>query len=71
VDIFLSAFDLSDLSLPFNLGPRFLIVLRGYLSFHDSALFRIFIVLGSDFVDAALSIEALFFFICGKGFSLP
>ena len=38
---------------------------------HDSALFRMFFVLGSYFVGPAIFIVALFFFTRGKGFKLP
>ena len=54
VDLFISAFRLSLLFPLFNLHARFLIILRGYLLLHDSALFRIFIVFRSDFLGAAI-----------------
>ena len=59
------------LFLPVNLYARFLIVLRAYLLSHDFALFRMFFVLRSYFVGAAILIEALFFFTREKGFKLP
>jgi hypothetical protein len=54
VDLFISTFRLSLLFPLFNLHARFLIILRGYLLLHDSALFRIFIVFRSDFLGAVI-----------------
>ena len=71
VNLFISAFRLSLLFPPFNLHARFLIILRGYLLRHDSALFRIFIVLRSDFLGAVILIGAPFLFTRGKGLNLP
>ena len=70
MDLLLSEFLGNLLFLPVNLYARFLIVLRAYLLSHDSALFRMFFVLRSYFVGAAILIVALFFFTRGKGFKL-